>query len=148
MKKAVLPILLLLLLPGCAPKEATQQFFAMDTTMTITAYGKDAAKALTAAQQEVFRLDDLLSRTKPKSDISRLNELAGGDAVALDPETALLLDRAKTLGQLTGGALDVTIAPVMDAWGFGAADSFQESRFRVPAQAELDALLPWWTTES
>lgn len=142
MKKAVLPLLLLLLLPGCAPKEATQQFFAMDTTMTITAYGRNADQALTAAQQEVFRLDGLFSRTKPKSDISRLNALAGGEAVALDPETALLLDRAKDLGEITGGALDVTIAPVMDAWGFGAADSFQESRFRVPAQAELDALLP------
>ena len=141
MKRLFLCLPLLLLLTACAPAEARQQFFAMDTTMTVTLYGKGGADALTAVQQEVFRLDGLLSRTKPNSDISRLNAGAGND-VEVDTSTGTLLAEAAFIGDMTGGALDVTIAPVMDAWGFGAATSFQESEFRVPTQAELDALLP------
>lgn len=144
MKRLFLCLPLLLLLTACAPAEARQQFFAMDTTMTVTLYGKGGADALTAVQQEVFRLDALFSRTKPGSDVSRLNANAGAlpQGVEIDQDTGDLLSKAASIGEMTDGALDVTIAPVMDAWGFGAASSFQESEFRVPTQAELDKLLP------
>ena len=41
--------------------------------------------------------------------------------------------------RLTGGALDITIAPIMDAWGFGTGDAGQ---YRLPPEGELEALLP------
>ena len=144
MKKTLFPLLLLFLLPGCAPKEVSQQFFAMDTTMTVTAYGPHAADAVADAQREVFRLDGLFSRTRPQSDVARLNANAGAlpQGVAIDQDTGTLLAKAASIGGMTDGALDITIAPIMDAWGFGAAGSFQDSEFRVPTQAELDGLLP------
>ena len=46
-----------------------------------------------------------------------------------------LIARAKEYRDATNGAFDITIAPVMDAWGF-TGDSF-----RVPEQSELDTLL-------
>lgn len=144
--KRLFPLILLpLLLSGCArePQPATAQFFAMDTVMSATLYGEDAGPGLVALQQEVNRLEALWSRTRAESDISRLNAAAGENTwVDLAPDTAALLQTARDLGRDTGGALDVTIAPVMDAWGFGAADSFETSSFRVPSQTELNGLLP------
>ena len=137
--KRLLPLFLsLFLLAGCsgADTPVTQQLFAMNTTMTLTLYGSHASDAALSAQQAINRLDGLWSRTKASSDVSRLNAAAGDPAPETEvaPETGALLSRARELGALTGGALDITIAPIMDAWGFGTTSVFQESDFRVPSR--------------
>ena len=146
--KRLLPLLLsCALLAGCAPAaqevpSETQHFFAMDTLMSITAYGEDLSEALVAAQQEVNRLEALWSRTRPESDVSRLNAHAGdGTAVAIQPETAALLATAAEAAQESGLAFDPILAPVMDAWGFGRTESETTAVHRVPSQEERSALL-------
>lgn len=139
MKKLLSFLLLTCLLAGCSAgnEEITQQFFSMNTTMTVTAYGPHGAKAARAVQQEIFRLDRLLSRLTPESDVFRLNAAAGsGEFVALNPETAALLTLSKGYAKDLGGTFNPTVAPMMDAWGFGA------DTYRVPAEAELASLLP------
>lgn len=132
----------LLMLSGCtAPKteETERTWFAMDTMMQVRVLGDGGEEAAQAVVDEVQRLEGLLSRTQEESDITRLNRSAGdGTWVALDSETAGVLSMAKTYAQETGGAFDVTIAPVMDAWGFGTS----EEDYRVPEQGELAELLP------
>ena len=150
--KRLLPLLLsCALLAGCGAGQAspsagtdadTQYFFAMDTIMSITAYDGDTSAALVAAQQEVNRLEALWSRTRPESDVSRLNDHAGdGTAVPIQPETARLLETAAAAAQESGLAFDPVLAPVMDAWGFGATESETTAVHRVPSQEELSALL-------
>ena len=143
--KRIVPLLCAAaLLTGCASTQepVIQSFFAMDTTMSITAYDRDPTEALVAAQQEVNRLDALWSRTRPDSDVARLNATAGGSAVEVDPDTAELLEKANAAAGESGMAFDPVLAPVMDAWGFGATESETTAVHRVPEQAELDALLP------
>ena len=49
-----------LLLPGCGGAgEASAQFFAMDTVMTVTVYGRQGKAAVDAARAEINRLDRL-----------------------------------------------------------------------------------------
>lgn len=141
MRKTGALALLLTLLCACAaqPKAAQAEFFAMDAPMSLTAYGDAAEDVLLRAQREVFQLEALLSRTRPGSEIATLNETG---AASLAPETAETLAAALRVARLTGGAFDPTVAPVMDAWGFGGASSFEEGTYRVPSQGELDALLP------
>lgn len=141
MRKMGALALLLTLLCACAaqPKAAQAEFFAMDAPMSLTAYGDGAEDFLLRAQREVFRLESLLSRTRPDSEIAALNEKG---IASLTPDTAEVLAAALRAAHLTDGAFDPTVAPVMDAWGFGAAASFEEGTYRVPAQGELDALLP------
>ena len=124
-----------LLLTGCGRKteEASAQVFAMDTVMELTAYGDGAEKAVTAAEKEINELESKLSRTREDSLVSILNR--DGSIRHLAPDYWHLIAKAKEYRDATGGAFDITIAPVMDAWGF-TGDSF-----RVPEQSELDALL-------
>ena len=54
-------------------KESSQEVFAMDTYMTVTAYGKNAKKAVDASIEEIKRLDALLSTGDEDSEIAKLN---------------------------------------------------------------------------
>ena len=132
-----------LLCAGCAgpaasgqEEPASLQFFSMDTVMSITAYGEQSQAGVQAAREAVNRLDGLLSRTDPDSQISRLNAHAGdGTAVEVESDVAELLSFAQSVSQLLPGDFDITIAPVMDAWGFTTEER------HVPTEQALSAAL-------
>lgn len=110
--------------------------FAMDTVMTFTIIHEDGEELLVDAEQEIRRLENLLSVTLEDSDISKLNAAAGKEAVDMHKDTQVLLQAGKELGEKTGGAFDIAISPIVKAWGF------TEEEHSVPTQAELETLLP------
>lgn len=108
-----------LLLCGCAAarKKVSRETFAMDTFVTLTACGPQAEQALDECVRALSRWEALLSTTLSGSNVSRVNAAAG----ALTPvsrETAEALEAAISASELTGGAFDVTVYPLVDAWGF------------------------------
>ena len=126
-----------LCLSGCGKqeKEASAQIFAMDTVMEIAAFGPQAEEAVSETESQIQELEKQLSRTLPDSDVSRINRNGTTPTTGIAAGTWALLEAALEYGDATDGAFDITIAPVMDAWGFTG------DNFRVPEQAELDALL-------
>lgn len=139
MKRMLAGLCALLFLGGCAPSSAPVQldFFAMDTLISVTLYGREADAAARAVQAELSRLERLWSRTSSDSEVSRLNAHAGdGEAVAISEETAGLLAAANRACRDSGGTFNPLMAPIMDAWGFTAETQ------QVPPQKVLDALLP------
>ena len=138
--KRFLPLLgLLFCVSGCAgqtPEPVTVEFYAMNTYMSVTAYGDRAEEAARAVQSEVSRLSNLWSRTVDSSEVSRLNASAGtGESVDLSEETAELLQAALAVEGWSGGAFDPAMGAVMDAWGFTGEEH------RVPGAADLSAAL-------
>ena len=113
-------------------KSTTRSLFAMDTYMEITAYGRNSENAVEAAVDEIERLDALLSTGSSASEITMLNQ---NKTAVVSEDSAYLLRRSMELWKSTGGAFDITIYPVMKAWGF-AGDTF-----RVPTDQELKRLL-------
>ena len=106
--------------------------FAMDTYMTLLAYGENAEEAILAAAAEIHRLDDLLSTGNPESEISKLNA-AGGGTISADVEE--LIARAGEIHTETGGLFDISIYPVMRLWGFPTQE------YRVPDKTEIEETL-------
>ena len=133
-----LALLLFFTLCGCGAQRQTGEWFAMDTVMTAAVYG--SADALDAVEAETYRLDALLAAQKDDSEIAAVND--GAEVVS--EETAALLRRALEIAAETNGAYDPTVYPLMRAWGF------TDGNYRVPADAELDALLQTtgWTEVS
>ena len=130
----LLAVLLTVSLCGCGgTQESRLELFAMDTYMVITAEGGDTEEAVKSVSREISRLENALSRTIDTSSVSRLN--TEGSAV-LDEDTTSLLAAALTYSEETGGAFDVTIAPLVSLWGITSDDP------QVPTQEEIDALLP------
>lgn len=115
-------------------KSATRKLFAMDTYMEITAYGRKSEEAVAAAVTEIERLDALLSTGSETSEITMLNR---NKEAVVSEDSAYLLKRSMELWESTGGAFDITIYPVMKAWGF-AGETFQ-----VPEENELGNLLTY-----
>ena len=115
--------------------EFTSELFAMDTYMTMKAYGPGAESALNDISSMISDLDSHLSVTNSGSEIYQLNH-AEGQAVTLSDTTADLLTKALALGGTTNGALELTSYPLSLAWGFTTGD------YQIPDQATIDGLLP------
>ena len=113
-------------------KVVTKELFAMDTYMTLTAYGDNGKDAVDQAAEEIKRLDTALSTGNEDSEVSKLNANRGG---SLTEDTQYLLEESMELYESTGGLFDIAIYPVMEAWGFPAQD------YRVPKKSELENLL-------
>ena len=136
MKKAFVTLVaaLLLLCTACGKSEEhSLQIFAMDTVMDFYAVGEGAQDMLNTAAQEINRLENLLSRTRQGSEVDALNRHG---SVVLSDETAALLRQALQLSDETGGTFDITIEPLVSAWGIHTETP------RVLTQDEIDALLP------
>ena len=128
-----LALALTLTLSACSAQNSalTRTVYTMDTVMNLTVYGKQASDALDAAEELLLSLDAQLDRHDGSSVICALNR----SGTLTDAGLAALVQTARTIGTITGGAFDPTVAPVMDAWNFTGDTP------RVPAESELSALL-------
>lgn len=120
MKKHVAFVLILpLLLAACSisgpATKHSRELFAMDTKITLTAYGPKGEQALEEAAQELQRLDALLSTGNADSEISQLNSRGAG---SLSADSQAIIQEALRLYSSTGGAFDITVYPLMKLWGF------------------------------
>lgn len=113
-------------------KEASKDIFAMDTYMTVTAYGDQAQEAVNEAGAEIERLDNMLSTGNEESEIAKLNQ---SGSATLSEDAGYLVERALELNEETGGAFDIAIYPIMEAWGFPTQN------YQVPTEDTLQSLL-------
>jgi len=133
-------------------KEYRSEQFLMDTLVSIKVYGDDAATlpaAVAAAYGEMHRIAALVDRFPligtnecRHSDVCRINEMAGISPVHVDRDTLAMLLQAKKYHDLSVGAFDVTIGPVMDLWGFAGENP------KIPASSSIVATLPLVDSES
>ena len=107
---------------------------ASPAEVRIDAASEGAAQhAFGAIQREVERIETKYSRYRPDSVLSDINRNAGGDPVALDEETAALLDYAAACWSQSGGLFDITSGVLRSVWDF--------KRNRPPRPEEVDAVL-------
>jgi FAD:protein FMN transferase len=95
----------------------------LHTLVEIKAWGNNADAAIEEAFAEMERVNNLLNTYDPGSEVSRINRQAGGAPVQISPETAEALKRAVFFCGITGGAMDITIGPLLKLWGFGKDDA-------------------------
>ena len=130
----VASILICLLICGCSQNnmnEYTENIFAMDTVMDLKIYSEND-ESLSEAKAEIRRIDALFDRGNENSDIYKINKNKSADISA---ETADVIRAALSISDRTGGAFDITVAPVMDLWGFYG------NEFNVPSDDELQSTL-------
>jgi thiamine biosynthesis lipoprotein len=93
----------------------------MATRFELELHG-DNPSALRAAGEEALdeieRLEAQLSLYRPTSEIAHLNARAAKEPVRVTPAVFALLQQAQELHQETGGAFDITVAPLVRCWGF------------------------------
>jgi len=130
---AAVAVMSLTALSACAfgrPVLKTRSLFAMDTIMEIQAAGDE--ELLTGAETMIRDLEKKLSVTDEESEIYALNR--DGEAV-VSSDVADIMTRALAVCDETDGALDISIYPVLKAWGFTTGS------YRVPETGEIERLL-------
>ena len=111
----------------------------MATRFEILLHGGTEAALRAAGEEalaEVDRLEAQLSLYRPTSEIARVNALAARQAVRVSPPVFQLLEHAQRLHEESGGAFDITIAPLVRCWGFmGGPGHFPEPGQLAEARA-------------
>ena len=118
-----------------APALVSHPQGVMGTTCTLVAVTADPAqgeKALRKAERALRRVEALMSTWLSDSEISRLNQAAAGEEVALSPETLFILEAASIATLETDGAFDATCRPIIDLWRAAAEQG------SLPSNAELE----------
>ena len=122
----------LLLLVSCAQKEYRQNTnFVFGTIYNITYQSdKDLQQEIEA---ELMKVDGEFSMFNPQSTVARIN--SGDSTVERSEMFNEIYQLAQTVSKETDGAFDITVAPLVNAWGFG----FKHEQLPTPEQ--VDSLL-------
>ena len=126
---------------GAAVERHTFRGATMGTTYAVTVVGRGIDdRRLDALQADVQgaldRVDATMSHYRPDSDLSRFNRWRETAPFEVAGELAGVVRESIAISRLTGGALDVTVAPLVDAWGFGAPGPAAA----LPTETEIAAL--------
>ncbi|MBQ9662422.1 MAG: FAD:protein FMN transferase [Oscillospiraceae bacterium] len=119
---------------GSASTMEQKQIFAMDTVMTLTAYGKNASAGLDAATSVISSMEALLDPELPTSTTYAINHSEGANVV-VNAQVAKMLSTAKTVYEHSDGALDLSVYPIVKLWGF------VDGRYYVPLYDEVSQQL-------
>ncbi len=118
------------------PAQIILSLDAMATRFELLLYGDDPVRLRAAGEEalrEIERLESQLSFYRADSEITCINYRAAALPVKVEPRLFHLLSRCAELNRETRGAFDVTVGPLMRAWGFAG------SRPRIPQASELAA---------
>jgi len=113
----------------------------MATNFEVTVYRTELKQSLAttdleAAYQQVVDVDQLMSLYRADSELVSLNALAGTGMVPVSAEMFDILGAAQHYSRLSDGAIDVTIQPLAELWGFYHMESAT-----VPPLEKIDAVL-------
>ena len=122
---------------GCSitPKEPLSKTgFHFDTVITITLYDSKGEELLNSCFEFCKEFENLVSRTIQDSEISKINH-ANGQPIEVSGTTIELLKKGIEFGELTDGAFDITIAPLMELW------DIKNNPGNVPSEADITEVL-------
>jgi thiamine biosynthesis lipoprotein len=133
---AVLPALARPADPVAARRSVSYAMHTMGTyahVILVTADSAADAPRAHAAQAVLARMDSLMSNWTTTSEVARLNRTAGHEATEVQSDVATVIDSSLALWAETDGAFDITVEPLVRAWGFIGGPR------RVPTDAEARA---------
>lgn len=118
-------------LTGCGEtRESQREVYAMDTVMTLTAYGKNANAGLRAAESIILSMDNALDPELSTSTVYAINHAQGASTV-VSGQIAKMISTAYTVYKQSEGALDLTLYPLVKRWGF------IDGKYYVPTAEEI-----------
>ena len=108
--------------------------YAQGTDYTIKYYADSALISKNAIDSVLLKIDSSMSLYKPYSLINQFN--ASKKGVEIDDQFATVMRKSFEIYKNTSGKFDVTVAPLVQAWGFGA-----QPVQRFPEQSDIKLLL-------
>lgn len=148
MNKKIIRVLVflisILLLSGCGAEQVNLDGKTMGTYYSIKYLSDLSTPSSEILKQQIDKrlklINSQMSGYQSSSELSRFNHSQEVNKPFLvSPATARVVREAININQMTYGALDVTVGPLVNLWGFGPEGRVD----KVPEQAELEARLAW-----
>ena len=132
----LLPFLVACSQPPLSHKQLTG--FTMGTSyhLTVIGNGLDYEYLQIRVDARLEEINRVFSTYIDDSELSLLNQTSTDRWLTLNPELYLVLEQSLQLTSITGGAFDVTVGPLVNAWGFGPV-----KQTATPTEQQLNTLL-------
>lgn len=108
----------------------------LGTVCRITIYDNPTDENFKIAFERIKNIEDKMSIRLFESEITKVNNFSGKEAVKVSEETFVVIKKALEIAKLSEGAFDPTIGVLTTAWDIGGDNP------RRPPQDEIDSLLP------
>lgn len=109
---------------------------ALGTICSIRILAGGSEKALDEAFARLTAIEATMSANQSNTVVAQVNAEAGGQPVAIPEDLAYVTGKALWYAQLSGGAFDPTIGPVVKLWNIGMDGE------RIPSSDEIRETLP------
>ena len=127
---------LLFIFSSCAKQETSRTELALGTVCTVTLFDSGDDSIYSEIFSRIHEIENLMSVNIPTSDVSRINASAGIEPVQVHEDVFTVIERAKYFAEISNGAFDPTVGPLVSLWGIGT-DSEQ-----VPEEEEIRSVQP------
>ncbi len=130
----------LLLINACSeqPNYIHLQGYTMGTTYNIKANDLGTAKALQIKVDErLAQINQLMSTYIADSELSKFNQNQSTNCLPLSKDTLEVIEAAVSISKSTQGKFDVTLAPLIEMWGFDKKDTNNA----IPSNEQINAQL-------
>lgn len=120
------------------------------TALFYAGAGIDADDVGRRLARAVARVDQQMSTWKPDSDINRLNAAPEQEWVSVPKELATVLSAALRVSQQSGGAFDIAVGDLVNAWGSAPGNRQSQSRRSARCRCAPDCWPAphWWLTRN
>jgi len=129
-------MILIFFLFSCNVQETSRLELVLGTVCAVTLYDNGSDSVYNDIFSRIHEIENRMSVNIPSSDVSRINAAAGVEAVQVHEDVFLVIERAKYFAEISGGAFDPTIGPIVSLWGIGGENQ------HVPSQEEIANVLP------
>jgi len=124
------------LISGCSNAEPSSADFVLGTVCSINLYDQAKTQVYDDVFNRLREIDNRMSVNLSYSDVARVNAAAGIAPVQVHDDVFDVIERAVFFAEISGGAFDPTVGPLVSLWGISGDNP------RVPSQEEIDAVLP------
>lgn len=137
------PFFIVLLLTGCGRDEHALEFLHQGRTMgtgfhvTVILEEGQTPPQPEVIDRELERINSLMSTYRKDSEINRFNRAPVGASLPVSADFCELLKLSQQVYQLSRGAFNPAVGPLVDLWGFGPADTHDQ----IPTAKEIARLL-------
>jgi thiamine biosynthesis lipoprotein len=97
----------------------------------------DTATLQQLLQNRLDQINGLMSTYDPNSELSRFNNHDSSDWFTISEDTARVIELSRDISRLSSGAFDITVGPLVELWGFGAAERNKE----IPSKERISKSL-------
>ncbi|GMO54636.1 MAG: FAD:protein FMN transferase [Termitinemataceae bacterium] len=134
-------IICMLVCASCTKLPPAEVEFVMGTVCRVNFFEEGSKEVYQKIFKRLREIDHIFSANDEKSIMADVNKNAGIKAVEVPQEFIYVLQAALEIAELSGGAFDPTVGPLVKLWNITSFENNNDIEHKVPSDSEIDEAL-------